>query len=80
MLGQSIQSLEGSLYFVLPPQELYKFLCDTLSISQVTVTARLLNLPCFICLVARASTESNPIIISIMTSVTDTISVGGIVV
>jgi hypothetical protein len=33
ILGQSIQSLEGSLYFVLLPQQLHEFLCDTLSIS-----------------------------------------------
>ena len=80
MLGQSIQFLEGRLYLVLRPEELHKFLCDTLSINRVTVTDRLLIRPCLISLVARASTETNPIIILMMISVTGTISVGGIAV
>ena len=30
-LRQPIQSLEGSLYIIFPPQLLHEFLCDTLS-------------------------------------------------
>ena len=81
ILGQSIQSLVGSLYLVLPPQKLHEFHCDTLSTSnRASVTARLLNRPWLISLVAKASTESNSINIFMMISVTGTISVGGIVV
>ena len=80
ILGQSIQFLEGSLYFVLPQQQLDVFLCDTLSISSVSVTARLLNRPCLICLVARARTESSTTNILMIISATDNIAVGGILV
>src|SRR5882757_3517347 len=38
ILGQSIQFLEGTMYPVLPPQQLHEFLCDTLSTSNVSVT------------------------------------------
>jgi len=76
ILGQSIQFLEGSLYLVLAPQQLHEFFCYALSISSISVTAHLPNRPCLISLVARASTESNSIIILMMISVTDTIAVG----
>jgi hypothetical protein len=69
ILRQLIQSLEGSLCFVFPPQILHEFLCDTLSINNVYLTAHLLNRPCLICFVAKASTESNSTIILTMRSV-----------
>ena len=78
VLGQSIQSLEGILYLVLPPQHLHEFLCNTLSMGNVYVAVHLLNRPCFICFVVRASTESNSTITLTMISVI--IGVGGIVV
>ena len=77
---QLIQFLEGSLYLVPPPDQLHEFLCVTLSIGSVSVTAGLLKRPCLICLVARASTESSSTMILIMIPVTDIISVGGIFV
>ena len=79
-LRQPIQSLEGSLCLVVPfpPQLLHEFLCDKLNIINVYPIAHLLNRPCFICFVAKASTERNSIIILIMRSII--IGVGGIVV
>src|SRR6267154_3456334 len=73
IIGQSIQFLEGSLYLVLPEHQLHVFLCDTLSISSVSVSTRLLSRPCLICLVARARTESNSTIILMMIFATGTI-------
>jgi len=68
---QPIQSFEGSLYLVFPspPQPFHELLCDTLSISNDYLMAHLLNRPCLICFVAKASTESNSAIILMMRSV-----------
>jgi hypothetical protein len=78
VLGQSIQSLEGSLYLVLSPQHLYEFSCNALSMGNIYVMVYLLNRPCFISFVARARTESNSTITLTMISVI--IGVGGLVV
>ena len=76
--GQAIQSIQDSLYLVLPPQFLQEFLCDTLRMAEVYATMHSLNRPCLICFVARASTESNSAIIFTMTSVI--MGVGGILI
>ena len=78
VLGQSIQSVENCLNLALPQQLLRELYCDTLSQGKRIRAEYLLNRPCLICLVARASTESNSTIILTMISVI--IGVGGIVV
>jgi hypothetical protein len=80
ILGQSIQSLEDPLYLALPQQLLREFYCGTVTLSsgKCIAIAHLLNRPCLICFVARASTESNSAMILTMISVI--IGVGGIVV
>jgi hypothetical protein len=78
VLGQPIQSFERSLYLVPSQQLLHKFPCDTLSMGNVYLTAHLLNRPCLICFVAKASTESKLTIILMMRSTI--IGVSGIVV
>ena len=78
ILGQSIQSLENCFDLALAQQLLRKLLCGTLSHGQCMRAVHLLNRPCLICLVARASTESNSIII--LTIISVIIGVGGIVV
>src|SRR6266852_1483349 len=78
VLSQSIQSLKESLYLVLPPQHLHEFLCNTLNMENIYMTVLLLNCPCFICFIVKASTESNSAITLAMISVI--IGVGGIVV
>ena len=45
ILGQSIQFLESSLYFVLPPQQLDVFLCETLEHQQCICDCALTELP-----------------------------------
>ena len=78
VLGQSIQSLENCLNFALPQQLLRELFCDTWSHGQGILGTHLLNRPCLICLVARASTESNST--NILTMISVIIGVGGIVV
>ena len=78
VLGQSIQSVENCLNLALSQQLLRELFCDTLSHGQCIRARHLLNRPSLICLVARASTESNSTIILTMISVI--IGVGGIVV
>ena len=78
VLGQSIQSVENCLNLALPQQLLCKLFCDTLNQVRCIRAEHLLNRPCLICLVARASTESNSTIILTMISVI--IGVVGIVV
>ena len=78
VLGQSIQSVENCLDLCLPQQLLRELFCDTLSHGQCIRARHLLKRPCLICLVARASTESNSTII--LTMIFVIIGVGGIVV
>ena len=78
VLGQSVQSLENCLNLALPQQLLRELFCDTLSQVRCIRAKHLLNRPCLICLVARASTESNSTII--LTIISVIIGVVGIVV
>jgi hypothetical protein len=82
LLRQSIQSLKDSLYLALSQQLLCKFHChrdiEQRAMYIVKADWHLLNRPCLICFVARASTESSSIMIFTMISVI--IGVGGIVV
>src|SRR5258708_39615410 len=77
-MGQSIQSIQRSLYLILPAQQLHEFPCDTLSTHNIYLAVHLLIRPCFICFVVKASTESNSTII--LTMIFVTIGVGWIVV
>jgi hypothetical protein len=80
LLGQSIQSHQHGLNLTLSQQLFGELLYGTLSDRKyrVNVTEHLLNRPCFICFVAKASTESNST--NILTIIFVIMGVGGIAV
>lgn len=63
LLCETVEPLQDSLDLALSQQLLCEFLCAVFGYRILKTKTQLLNLPSFICLVARARTESNSVVI-----------------